>query len=100
MRYLFPVLIGGVFSAPAFADAPKVVADIAPVHGLVSQVMGDLGTPDLLMRQGSSPHGYAMRPSEAAALQFEARAARPPPGHGTISAAKHAASKVFSKWLH
>ncbi|XP_043241723.1 neuroblastoma-amplified sequence-like [Amphibalanus amphitrite] len=38
--------------------------------------------------------------SEAAALQFEARAARPPPGHGTISAAKHAASKVFSKWLH
>ena len=28
----------------AFADAPKVAVDIAPLHALVSQVMGDLGT--------------------------------------------------------
>ncbi len=53
----------------ARADAPSVAVDIAPVHALVSLVMGDLGAPDLVMRPGASPHAYAMRPSEAAALQ-------------------------------
>ena len=53
----------------ANADVPNVVTDIPAVHSLVSQVMGDLGAPELLMKQGSSPHGYSMRPSEARALQ-------------------------------
>ena len=53
----------------ANADVPNVVTDIPAVHSLVSQVMGDLGTPELLMKQGASPHGYSMRPSEARALQ-------------------------------
>ncbi|MEQ5820567.1 zinc ABC transporter substrate-binding protein [Halomonas sp. SCS19] len=30
--------------------------------------MGDLGTPQLVIQPGASPHGYAMRPSEAEAL--------------------------------
>lgn len=49
-------------------DAPRVVADIAPVHGLVARVMQGVGEPALLVRPGASPHGYAMKPSEAAAL--------------------------------
>lgn len=53
----------------ANADVPNVVTDIPAVHSLVSQVMGDLGAPELLMKQGASPHGYSMRPSEARALQ-------------------------------
>ena len=53
----------------AQADVPNVVTDIPAVHSLVAQVMGNLGEPKLLMKQGSSPHGYAMRPSEARALQ-------------------------------
>ena len=53
----------------ANADVPNVVTDIPAVHSLVSQVMGDLGQPELLMKQGASPHGYSMRPSEARALQ-------------------------------
>jgi len=52
----------------AKADVPTVVADIPPVHSLVSMVMGDLGTPDLLVQAGASPHGYSLRPSEARAL--------------------------------
>ncbi|MBT8156099.1 zinc ABC transporter substrate-binding protein [Epibacterium ulvae] len=52
----------------ALADAPKVVTDISPVHGLVSRVMAGVGEPDLLVRPGSSPHGYSMRPSDARAL--------------------------------
>ncbi len=53
----------------AMADAPKVVVDIAPLHGLVARVMYGVGTPGMVLRQGASPHGYAMRPSEAAMLQ-------------------------------
>ncbi len=52
----------------AMADVPQVATDIPPVHSLAAQVMGDLGTPDLILRPGASPHGYAMRPSEAQAL--------------------------------
>ena len=51
------------------ADAPNVVADIAPVHSLVSMVMKGIGEPQLLIPQNASPHHYAMRPSEAKALQ-------------------------------
>lgn len=51
------------------AESPRVVADVAPVHSLVAQVMAGVGEPGLLLQPGASPHGYAMRPSEAAALQ-------------------------------
>ena len=39
-----------------------------PVHSLVAKVMGDLGTPDLFIQPGASPHGYSLRPSEAKVL--------------------------------
>ncbi len=51
------------------AETPIVVTDIAPIHSLVARVMQGVGTPDLIIPQTSSPHGYAMRPSQAAALQ-------------------------------
>ena len=50
------------------ADAPRVVADIAPVHGLVAQVMEGVGTPEVLLPQGASPHGFSLRPSQVRAL--------------------------------
>jgi zinc transport system substrate-binding protein len=53
----------------ARAETPSVAADIAPVHSLVARVMDGVGTPALIVPPGSSPHGHAMRPSEAAALQ-------------------------------
>lgn len=52
----------------ALAEVPRVATDIAPVHSLVAQVMGELGEPALLVRPGASPHGYSLRPSEARAL--------------------------------
>jgi len=52
---------------PAVA-APKVAADIAPVHSLVARVMQGVGAPALILPPGASPHGYAMKPSQAAAL--------------------------------
>ena len=54
-------------AAPAMAG-PDVATDIAPVHSLVARVMAGAGTPALIVPPGASPHGHAMRPSEAAAL--------------------------------
>jgi zinc transport system substrate-binding protein len=56
-------------ASPALAEVPNVATDIAPIHSLVAQVLGDLGAPTLLMSQGSSPHNYALRPSDARNLQ-------------------------------
>ncbi len=62
-------LLFSLLATPALAEAPRVATDIAPVQSLVSLVMEGVGTPDLIVRPGASPHGYAMRPSEARALQ-------------------------------
>ena len=48
---------------------PSVVASVAPVHSLVAAVMQGVGEPRLLVKAGASPHAYALRPSDAAALQ-------------------------------
>jgi zinc transport system substrate-binding protein len=69
-RKLLPLsLAGALMGGAAFADAPRVAADIAPVHSLVARVMEGIGTPDLIVQPGASPHEYALRPSEAVALQ-------------------------------
>lgn len=54
---------------PLQAEAPRVVTDIAPVHSLVARVMQGVGTPDLILPPGASPHAYALRPSLARELQ-------------------------------
>jgi len=48
---------------------PEVVASIAPVHSLVARVMQGAGAPYLLLPPGASPHDYALRPSDAVALE-------------------------------
>ena len=62
---LTTVLLGGT----AIADVPSVAVDIAPVHSLVARVMDGVGSPDLVIPPGASPHEYNLRPSEAEALQ-------------------------------
>ena len=62
---LTAALMGGA----AYAGTPQVAVDIAPVHSLVARVMDGVGTPDLIIQPGASPHEYSLRPSEAAALQ-------------------------------
>jgi len=56
------------FATPLMAEVPAVATDIAPVHALVAQVMEGVGSPELIVPPRASPHGYAMRPSEARAL--------------------------------
>ena len=67
LKYL--ITTTALFATPLTADALRVVADIPPLHSLTAQVMGDLGTPELLTPAGTSPHNHALRPSEAARLQ-------------------------------
>lgn len=58
-------------SAPqsaAYAEAPKVVVTIKPVHALVAHVMQGVAEPELLVKGQASPHTYALRPSESRAL--------------------------------
>ena len=57
-----------VWGLPAAAEAPKVVVDIAPVHALVTMVMGDVGAPVLLLPKGGDAHDFQLRPSQAANL--------------------------------
>ena len=58
-----------LIAGTASADAPRVAADIAPVHSLVARVMDGVGQPDLIVAPGASPHEHSLRPSEANALQ-------------------------------
>tara|TARA_R110002049_G_scaffold10127_3_gene50341 strand:- start:44174 stop:45211 length:1038 start_codon:yes stop_codon:yes gene_type:complete len=67
-RYCLPAAVVASFSVPVLADVPVVATDIAPVHALVTQVMAGVGMPELIIPPRASPHGYAMRPSEARAL--------------------------------
>lgn len=46
-----------------------VVASIKPVHSLVAAVMGDTGTPALLVQGAASPHGFTLKPSQAGELE-------------------------------
>ena len=58
-----------LMTGTAFADPINVAADIAPLHSIVQRVMDGVGTADLIIQPGASPHEYSLRPSEAAALQ-------------------------------
>lgn len=70
IRLVLAGILAGVFLVKtATAEVPSVAVDILPVQSLVAQVMGELGTPSLIMQPGASPHSYALRPSEARALQ-------------------------------
>ncbi|MBN2906751.1 MAG: zinc ABC transporter substrate-binding protein [Rhodobacteraceae bacterium] len=65
---LMHALVLALIATPALAQPPQVVTDIPPVHALTAGVMGDLGQPTILLDQGSDPHHFQLRPSQAQAL--------------------------------
>lgn len=46
----------------------KAVVSIKPVHALVARVLEGIATPELLVKGSSSPHSYALKASDARAL--------------------------------
>src|SRR5262245_29637901 len=62
------VVVSSSISTAAWAAELKVVVTIKPLHALVAQVMSGVGAPELLVKGSASPHSYALKPSEARAL--------------------------------
>lgn len=58
----------GLLPAAALAEVPKVVTTVKPLHSLAAAVMQGVGEPELLLPPGASPHDYALKPSDARAL--------------------------------
>ncbi|MDZ7708667.1 MAG: zinc ABC transporter substrate-binding protein [Roseovarius sp.] len=69
IRFIATLTAGLGLAGAASAEVPKVATDITPVHSLVARVMQGVGEPSLIVAPGATPHGYSMRPSEAAALE-------------------------------
>lgn len=51
------------------AETKGVVATIKPLHSLVEGVMGETGTPELLITGNVSPHEFQLKPSQMRVLQ-------------------------------
>lgn len=70
-RKIIPTIIAWLAccGAASAQDAPlKVAVTLKPIHALVMQVMDGVGTPALIVDGASSPHTYALKPSDAKAL--------------------------------
>lgn len=62
------LLTGGLFGTANAENQPKILTDLPVTHSLVSMVMGNTSSPDLLITGSASPHNYSLRPSEAKRL--------------------------------
>ena len=72
MRYIISPILTSlplmVLPFTAIAEVPQVITDIPAVQALVAQVMGDLGTPTLLLTKGADEHDFQLRPSQMQAI--------------------------------
>ena len=66
MRYLLLLLC---LQPALLSAAPRVVASIAPLQELAAAVMGDLGTPGVIIDGHASAHHFALKPSHMERLQ-------------------------------
>lgn len=62
---IFPALLA---ATAAQAEVPSVMTDLPAIHSLTAQVMGDLGTPAILLEKGADAHHFQLRPSQARGL--------------------------------
>ena len=64
------LIILAILSCASLARAePQVVVSIKPIHALTASIMAGVGEPSLVLKGAASPHGYALSPSDARALQ-------------------------------
>jgi len=71
VKLAYPVLAGAVLIGPvgsAGASELEVVVSSKPAHALVAGVMRGIATPAVLVDGTASPHTYAMKPSDAQAV--------------------------------
>ena len=64
------LIILAILSCASLARAePQVVVSIKPIHALTAAIMAGVGEPSLILKGAASPHGYALSPADARALQ-------------------------------
>lgn len=63
------IVLAMSFSAQIAAAGPAVATSIKPIDDLVRAVMDGVGEPTRLIPPGSSPHTYALKPSERLAAE-------------------------------
>lgn len=63
------VLVLLLTSRVAIAESLNVLVSITPFHGIVSELMAGVETPDLLLPASASPHSYQLKPSNMTSLQ-------------------------------
>ncbi|MGI9352288.1 MAG: zinc ABC transporter substrate-binding protein ZnuA [Rhizobiaceae bacterium] len=73
MKNILALIIASMCLAALPADNAyaelNVVTSIKPINSLVASVMKDVGKPKLIIEGAASPHDYALKPSQAAALE-------------------------------
>lgn len=67
LKVYLTALLLSLFSWQASA-APKVVTSIKPLQLISAAVLKDIAEPDVLLPPGSSPHHYALKPSDVRKL--------------------------------
>ena len=67
MRFAISCLVTLLLSTSALAT-PKIIASIVPVHSIVASVMGDVGTPELLLSGKNSEHTSSLSPQQISDL--------------------------------
>jgi len=67
LRFLI-LLLGLTWGTATQAETLQVVTSIKPVHSLTSAIVGEVGSPTLLITGGASPHTFSLKPSHASAL--------------------------------
>lgn len=68
MRHLPALLAAALLTAGPAIAAPRVVASVVPVQSIVAAVMGDRGTPELLLQGSMSEHRAVFTPAQIASL--------------------------------
>jgi zinc transport system substrate-binding protein len=69
IKTLFLTSVACLAAGAVWADAPKVVVSIKPVHSLVAAIMQGVGEPKLIVEGAASPHTYSLKPSNAKTLE-------------------------------
>ena len=68
-KLAFALLVLSPMQAVAGQVSPQVATSIRPVQALVYAVTGTNNLPDVLLPPGTSPHAFALKPSQAQILQ-------------------------------
>jgi zinc transport system substrate-binding protein len=63
------LILGLFLFTIALHAAPRVVATIKPIHSLAASILEGVTEPKLLLKGASSPHTYALKPSDVKALE-------------------------------